>query len=419
MIKHKLTAFILAEALILGSSHASAAQVNAYDINGDGSLTVADALLLTRFITEDSGLSLPESFAPDVNGDGVATAADVQILLKALTAEEKKNDALAYYDLLAEEWEKGGVTGYTSSTPTITQTDILIGSTFQHFSPIDTLFSYYMANSMGVGKFIVTDINSALVCNGFLYTLNKDKTNAKNAMIYKMNMNSQIIASYALNNQPYCHFTACTPNGHLIYSLSQDSSGTKHYYILSPDFNTVKEISNPRIPAPHDLTEEVQLTDDDFSPAVYKNRIYLKRHHLYLDCDTLEWHSYDAPDNFWFHTCDRCIGRYTLGYISPQSCIFDMETNTVVTQFLYASAAFDSYYGGKHSLHYSGDKMSFVQYPSDNSTMIVEKTYDNIKGGINTVYPINDEYYAFIDKYGIFIHTYEKGDSEEVTALLF
>ena len=96
-----------------------------------------------------------------------------------------------------------------------------------------------------------------------------------------------------------------------------------------------------------------------------------------------------------------------------------METDTVVCTFQNASTAFNNYHGGRHSLLYQGDTMSYVQYPSDGTQIITERQFNNIVGGTSTVFPINDQYYAFIDKYGVFIHTYEKGDSEEVRALLF
>ena len=60
------------------------------DYNADGELTVADAVLLARYLAEDTGLT-GEQIAeilihePDFNGDGAATILDVRALLKLLS----------------------------------------------------------------------------------------------------------------------------------------------------------------------------------------------------------------------------------------------------------------------------------------------------------------------------------------------
>ncbi|MCR5306903.1 MAG: leucine-rich repeat protein, partial [Oscillospiraceae bacterium] len=64
------------------------------DFNGDGEITVADAVLLIRFITEDSSLTQDEidrilSGQPDFNGDGLVTITDVTELLNQLQPAHK------------------------------------------------------------------------------------------------------------------------------------------------------------------------------------------------------------------------------------------------------------------------------------------------------------------------------------------
>ncbi len=64
------------------------------DFNGDGEITVADAVLLIRFITEDGSLTQDEidrilSGNPDINGDGLVTITDVTELLHQLEPEMK------------------------------------------------------------------------------------------------------------------------------------------------------------------------------------------------------------------------------------------------------------------------------------------------------------------------------------------
>ena len=55
-----------------------------FDINKDNRVTIADAVLLTRFVSEDEGIVLPQSSEPDVNADGLVTIEDVMSVLHAL-----------------------------------------------------------------------------------------------------------------------------------------------------------------------------------------------------------------------------------------------------------------------------------------------------------------------------------------------
>lgn len=54
-----------------------------YDMNGDNSVNIADAVLLTRFLSEEN-VNISRTGNPDINGDGVVTIEDVQAMLKAL-----------------------------------------------------------------------------------------------------------------------------------------------------------------------------------------------------------------------------------------------------------------------------------------------------------------------------------------------
>ena len=54
-----------------------------YDVNGDYSVNIADAVLLTRFVSEENVI-IPKTGNPDINGDGVVTIEDVQAVFLAL-----------------------------------------------------------------------------------------------------------------------------------------------------------------------------------------------------------------------------------------------------------------------------------------------------------------------------------------------
>ncbi len=62
------------------------------DVNGDGELTLSDAVLLARCLAEATG-DLPEGMisvtALDVNGDGKVTAADLSLLLRLISGQHE------------------------------------------------------------------------------------------------------------------------------------------------------------------------------------------------------------------------------------------------------------------------------------------------------------------------------------------
>ena len=55
-----------------------------FDINKDNRVTIADAVLLTRFVSEDEAAVLPRNSEPDVDADGLVTIEDVMSVLRAL-----------------------------------------------------------------------------------------------------------------------------------------------------------------------------------------------------------------------------------------------------------------------------------------------------------------------------------------------
>ena len=60
------------------------------DYNADGEITVADAVLLARFLVEDTALTAEQiaeilNHEPDFDDDGLLTIMDVTALLKKLT----------------------------------------------------------------------------------------------------------------------------------------------------------------------------------------------------------------------------------------------------------------------------------------------------------------------------------------------
>ena len=88
MMKHRFLKMLSAvtAALMLAQS---ASAVSAGDINGDGMLTVADAVLLMRYVAEDDALAdtVLNAKNADVDQDGLLTVMDVQSLLRVICTQ--------------------------------------------------------------------------------------------------------------------------------------------------------------------------------------------------------------------------------------------------------------------------------------------------------------------------------------------
>ncbi len=103
------------------------------DINGNGKLEIADAILLARYIAEDDDISLsPESkLMADANSDNHVNAKDLMLLLKGLTSSERMF-LICIYDSEGNRIEAEDITTVVSTTTTTTVTTISWDSTEEY-----------------------------------------------------------------------------------------------------------------------------------------------------------------------------------------------------------------------------------------------------------------------------------------------
>ena len=66
--------------------HAAPKKTNSFDINDDGRVSIADAVLLSRYVGEDSTVKMPEAGKSrvDCNGDGIVDMSDVVKILRVI-----------------------------------------------------------------------------------------------------------------------------------------------------------------------------------------------------------------------------------------------------------------------------------------------------------------------------------------------
>ena len=72
------------------------------DINTDGKMTISDAIMLSRYVAEDTSLTLDDAALAnaDANYDGIVTAADCTSILRAIAGLEPLSDVPVSIDCL-------------------------------------------------------------------------------------------------------------------------------------------------------------------------------------------------------------------------------------------------------------------------------------------------------------------------------
>lgn len=103
------------------------------DINGNGKLEIADAILLARYIAEDDDISLsPDSkLMADANSDNLVNSKDLMLLLKGLISSERQF-LICIYDSEGNRIEAEDITTVVSTTTTTTVTTISWDSTEEY-----------------------------------------------------------------------------------------------------------------------------------------------------------------------------------------------------------------------------------------------------------------------------------------------
>lgn len=173
--------------------------------------------------------------------------------------------------------------------------------------------------------------------------------------------------------------------------------------------------------------------------ASYGNKLYFKVNgngegdKLYcFDLDSKQWGEepvLSSTDSSI--TVTGVIGKYMFfsynGYNLQQDKLYNMETDEVVGTFSYPEGYFPEYFGGDSHIyadHESGtsdDIERFIKFklpidgsPVDEDTAV--KLYSSDTRA--SIFPVNENYYLFIDNAGIFLRSYDKGpDGEEIVCV--
>lgn len=356
----------------------------------------------------------------------------------AVTAEPEKNksdeDLFSYYDALNEEYNKYGrmypvpcSIGYTIVPGKIIYVDPEVYSNrepeyavkvfdvsqksiiaeFGNIEPVHAGDDY--------SKYYYSDVNG-----GYIYT-------AGSKDLEKRELNGNIVAELE------------TEWGERLIKVVEDgtvfSAIGDQYYIYSSDWKSKSEIPLLQADAEHGL--KVDIPNYEIR-AKYKNKIYV---YTLGAAEFSGIYCFDTDTNTWEKTefelfelsFDRSItiGRYwlmELGRNFSGSKIYDMETDTFVDVKIHASKVHEpafaqTYNGGKCHLGFiqrGQNKYDFCKgsYPSNGSDFVYEILLSIEIPKDAFVSAVNEQYYVYEDKHGVFLREYGKGEDGEITIYL-
>ena len=340
------------------------------------------------------------------------------------TAEDN-NAAYAYFDELNAEYESEGDTTCKPLTNDIAHYKHSLFGTYQDSSKIWTVDEDGNGHLVDQKeKWTDWDIKVKLYsdyieCAGYVYyvTLN---TSPMSLTLRKMDIQGNEVASAEL---PYVgdgdgsYISYITPDGHVIVNYNHPRDNNfDGYYVYSPDLQTKTEITTkPQFKNEHGEMIECEKipfgTNVSTNSPGYKNKalIWLNAGSAaWFDCDTMEWEYLELPEEYGYgFDCSQTIGKYAF----CKNTIYDMEKQEIV--YTFGEEYPQGYYGGDAFISRNNEFYRLAPESGEKETV---KKCDNV----TKVTAILDyDRYVVVDDYGVFVHTFEKGDSEETKALSF
>lgn len=339
------------------------------------------------------------------------------------TAEDN-NAAYAYFDELNAEYESEGDT-------TCTHLDVDKTANYKHslFGKSSNM-KVWSVDESGNGHILVDYMqiynessgavqmldSDVYECAGYVYYMTHETGGELNIQLYKVDVQGNVVASNnAISSSSssgggYLYNIFVTPDGHIIET--EDKTGK--CYVITPDLQTKTEITTmPQFKNEHGEMVDCTSIPNTFSMG-YKNRAYCYTGNgcaSYLDCDTMEWVNFDLDLSEEFANifdCKQTIGKYAF----CNNTIFDMEKLEIV--YTFGSYGPEDYYGGDAFIRSKSNE--FYRLAPESGERETVKKCDNVT---NVTAILDYDRYVVVDDYGVFVHTFEKGDSEETKALSF
>ena len=358
--------------------------------------------------------------------------------------EPKKDDKYAYYDLLDAEYQKYGK--WSDRYNIVADGYVLIADNNgnnPYRLAVDAFKlpcllikedgSYVDLRTLDIFKDYQGYIGEGLqYAGGHLY---KVFANGGNDRFVKIDMDGKVVKDVDLGSYKSRRLDAVSGNGDAIIS-----DGSKKY-ILKNGSDKLEEMPVLNLEGEHGLN--IEATRIEFIHMFYKSKVYVWAYDpngnefmYYLDFNDLSWHKCEKLDekNKSLHNhnslynLDITIGRYAFFNYSSMgssgsSIVYDMETNTVTEDIPYVVSG--TYYGGDFNIDNRGDKWVKIKLPSDAENFITDREVveilaeQKLQQYTATASYMSNTHYLFVDSYGVFIRSFEKGKDDEKTVVLF
>ena len=258
------------------------------------------------------------------------------------------------------------------------------------------------------------EVFDVVTSGGYIYYTIQDirSHNDFDVHLIKLDMEGNEVASTELPEESvnYAYIGSISPDGHVIMFYKYEGE----LHIWDPELKEERELTeNPHYTDAYG-DDKVKCGDDiHYMTLTYNNKVFYSpdvEEGAVLDLDTLKWDYFDLPEVLQYgFVAPEAYGKYMInGY-----CVVNLETFDVISD---NDRDDFKYYGGDCDIKIENGKATFAQFGDMGGRRIV-KTYDNIKG--EKVYPVDSEKYVEVNNLGVFLHTFEKGDSEKTEVVSF
>ncbi|MBR1591736.1 MAG: hypothetical protein IJ666_01850 [Ruminococcus sp.] len=270
----------------------------------------------------------------------------------------------------------------------------------------------YVFDRNGKGKQIYSGdshLEHCVFCNGNFYIITNDYNTVT---VSKTDMDGNELLTYSVDiegdrNAYWFRIDAVSAYGDVM--LHSGAGYDTKLYMLNSDFSAINYPEFYVDKSGKTITEYNDIYNYN-SGYTYGNKLYFPENSVYFDCVTGEWHECSLQ---------KAVGSVGK-YVFTGSSVYDMEKDEFANGF--PKDAYKDYCGGQHHITWDGSEWKEYKAPADAETVYNSACETAVLGTDYMEYrlctiQLDDEKYAVVYPYGIYICSYEKGSSEEKVAV--
>lgn len=245
----------------------------------------------------------------------------------------------------------------------------------------------------------------------------KVNNNYKYYCIIKMDDNGRILRKILFDENTPIDIVGVVDGLLVIEHHEKGNYESTVYDVYSTDLELLATFNRPLKLLDHGLSEPVYVS----SFFGYEDNIYAVADHRFymMDIENAKWTDVNILEK-----PSSGLGKYS---IAPNDmCIIDVETGEKIyegylTQDYSDSYFGNTYFGGNHNIVLQNGAWYKVQYPNGKDIDFTQYEPMGLESARyqDNIVQLNEKYYIFKDKYGVFLRTYENGENQEETIIMF